>query len=137
MNVAVTYFSRTGNTKKVACTIADAAGCPSAPIAEFDAGKPLDLLFIGGAVYGAKLDPSLVEFIGRLDPRNVKRAVVFSTYFTQDAATGMIKELLKAREIAADDKCFACKGKFMLWSRKHPDSADLKEAAEFAASVVS
>lgn len=135
MNIAVTYYSRTGNTKKVAQAIAAAAGCSATPIADYKAGE-IDLLFIGGSIYGGVLDPSLVSFIGGLDSKEIKKAALFSTCITHSNAIDVIKDLLKKQGIPADDS-FNCKGKFLLFNLGRPNKADLEEAKKFAASVMS
>jgi flavodoxin len=132
MNAAVVYFSRTGNTKKIAEAMAQAIGCKATGIADFDAQAAYDLLLVGGAVYGGKLDPSLTEFIGGLDPSKIKRAVVFSTYFMGEMAIAMIKGALKERGVALDERTFCCKGKFLFMHRKYPGEAELAQAQEFA-----
>ncbi|MDR1271412.1 MAG: flavodoxin, partial [Clostridiales Family XIII bacterium] len=67
MNIAVRYFSRGGNTKKVAEAIAKAAGVEardcSAALTE-----PLDLLFLGGSIYASSVDQALKDFVEQLDP---------------------------------------------------------------------
>ncbi|MFZ5975294.1 MAG: flavodoxin family protein [Bacillota bacterium] len=140
MNIAVTYYSKTGNTKKVAQAIAEAAGCTARDIADFDASDTVDLLFIGGAIYGGKLDPALTEFISRLDPERIKQAVVFSTSASRKAfgvANNLMKDSLKKKGIPIEDDGFASKGKFLFLSRKHPDNADLNDAKQFALSLIS
>jgi flavodoxin len=134
MKTAVTYYSKTGNTKKIAEAIAQAAGCTAVPIADI-LDDTVDMLFIGGAIYGSKLDPSLASFIGGLDPKKIKRAALFSTYVSADRATGFMKDLLSKQGIPVTGS-FSCKGKFLFWGRKHPNETDLEDAKKFAASVI-
>lgn len=135
MKIAVTYYSRTGNTKKVAEAAAKAAGCSAVPIAEF---KPeaVDLLFIGGSIYGGALDPSLVSFISGLESKDIKSAALFSTCITHSNAIDSMKDLLGKKGIPVADT-FTCKGKFLLFNIGRPKAADLEDAAKFAASVIS
>jgi flavodoxin len=51
MKIAVIYHSRGGNTKIVAEAIAKAAGVSAEPI-HVPLDAPVDLLLIGGGVYG-------------------------------------------------------------------------------------
>ena len=92
MNTAVTYYSKTGNNRKLADAIAHAAGCTATPITDFKM-IPLDLLIIGGSVYGGALDPSL-DFITGLDPQYVKRTALFTTSITRSHAIRFMKDLL-------------------------------------------
>ena len=135
MNTAVTYYSRTGNNRKLADAIAHAAGCTAAAIQEFKAA-PVDLLIIGGSVYGGALDPALVDFITGLDPQHAKRAVLFTTCITRSHAIHFMKDLLQSKGIPVEDT-FSCKGKFLFFNMRHPDKNDLCKAEEFATSLIS
>ena len=134
MNVAVTYFSKTGNTKKVAATIAQAAGCDAVPITDFETGTETDLMFIGGAIYGGSLDPSLEAFLNRLDPKFVKRTALFSTCITEAKGIGQMKTLLQQKGIPVEGSFF-CKGKFLFVNRHRPNDADLEQASEFVSTL--
>ena len=139
MNIAVTYYSRTRNTKKIAEAIAEAAGCTAQDIAAFDAQDTVVLLFVGGAIYGGVIDPSLTEFIAQLDPAKIKRAAVFGTSVSEQGfgkANGQIKDALRSRGISTEDEDFTAKGKFLFMSRKRPNAADMNEAKEFAAHII-
>lgn len=135
MKTAVTYYSKTKNTKRIAEAIAQAAGCTAVPIADI-LDDTVDMLFIGGSIYGGALDPSLVSFIGGLDAKKIKRAALFSTYISVPNALGLMKGLLKSQGIPVADS-FSCKGKFLLFNMKRPDAADFDDAKKFAASVIS
>jgi len=134
MTIAVTYFSKTGNTKKVADTIAKAAECKATPVADYQPA-PADLLLIGGAIYGGVIDPALTAFLDALDSLAVKRVALFSTYMSSPKALDQMKERLAAKGIPVIDT-FACKGKLLLFNIKHPSKADLDEARQFATKLV-
>lgn len=53
MNIAVRYYSRSGNTKLLAETIESEAHVKAISVDSADAEikEPVDLLFIGGALY--------------------------------------------------------------------------------------
>lgn len=63
MNCAVRYYSRSGNTKLVADAIAKAAGVKavSTDSSEAQICEPVDVLFIGGALYAYGIDENLVR----------------------------------------------------------------------------
>ena len=94
MNPAVRYFSRSGNTKLVAEAIAKAvqttAVSVDAPDAKLD--KPVDVLFIGGALYAYGIDSHLKEYLASLQKADVKKAVVFSTSWLSKHAIDLIKK---------------------------------------------
>ena len=64
MIIAVRYFSRTGNTKAVAEAIAKEAGVSAVSVDSPDAAikQPIDVLFIGGALYAYGIDNHLKDY---------------------------------------------------------------------------
>lgn len=89
MNIAVRYHSRGGNTKTVAEAIAAVAGV-SAESIDVPLDAPIDLLFIGGGVYGGAIkgdiDSALRQYLEALDPYSIKAIAAFSTAGVMDGA---------------------------------------------------
>ena len=131
MNIAVRYFSRGGNTKKVAEAIANAVGA-SAKDCSAPVNGTVDLLFLGGSVYGFGLDERLTNYISGLDPVNVKRAAVFGTSAIVKTGNGEIAKLLQEKGITVMQEGFYCRGAFAVMHRGHPNSDDLEKAAVYA-----
>ena len=138
MNARVIYQSTTGNTRQVAEAMATAAGCAAEPVAGAVISAPIDMLFLGASIHGGDIDPTVKAFIAALDPALVKQVTVFSTGFEQskDKAVGIMKELIAQRSIPVTDKCYVCRGKFLLWNRGRPNADDLSQAEAFAKDVV-
>lgn len=131
MEIAVRYYSRTGNTKRIADTIANELGITAKPIPE-PLPKNVDLLFIGGAIYMAGIDGKLKDYIKTLTPDNVKKAVIFSTAAIKKSAYNSIKKCLETQGINVSSDEFHCSGKFTVFHKSRPNDEDLKAAAEFA-----
>jgi flavodoxin len=131
MNIEVRYYSRSGNTKRVADAIAKAMGVQakdcSAPITE-----PVDLLFLGGAVYWFGIDKNLKQFIDRLDPSKVKCVAVFGTSAIIKAPDKETEKLVRDKNITVSRHSFRCWGEFKAMHKGHPNDEDLKQAATFA-----
>lgn len=136
MSTAVIYHSVSGNTKKVAEAIAQALSCSAQPVKEYSLENQADIMFIGGAIYGGKLDPVMDSFLQALTPEKAKRVVLFSTSVKEGKALGLMKELLKNQGVAVDDESFLCKGKMLFMNLKHPNKEDLEQAKAFAKSAV-
>jgi flavodoxin len=138
MSIRVFYHSVTGNTRKVAEAIARTAGCAAEPVGAATVSEPVDMLFLGAAVHGGDVDASVKKFIEGLNPTLVKKVTVFSTGFEEhkEKAVGVMKDLLGHRGVVVTDKCYFCRGKFLLFNRAHPDTRDLTGAEEFARSVL-
>lgn len=126
MTAAVRYYSKSGNTKAVAEAIAEAAGVPAVSADSADAAirKPVDVLFIGGALYAYGIDSHLRDFLRTLSKDQVKKAVVFSTSWISKHAIDLIKKELVQKGIAVEEDAF--------YVRNKPNETQLKDAKNFA-----
>ncbi len=137
MNVKVMYHSKTGNTKKLAESMAGALGIAAEEITEnslvVPIDEPIDMLFIGDGVYAGRPDRVTASFIRTLNGSLVKNAAVFGTYGGQKKGITIMKELLRKQGINAVDESFGCRGKcWAIFNRKHPSEEDLQAAKTFA-----
>ncbi len=130
MNIAVRYYSLTGNTKAVADAVAEAVGVKAlsvdAPQAEIK--ESVDLLFIGGALYAYGLDKHLKVYLKTLKKEKVKKAVVFSTSWLSKHSVDLIKNGLKEAGIPVEEEFFYVKNK--------PSDEQKKQAADFARKFI-
>jgi flavodoxin len=137
MNIKVFYYSKTGNTKKVAEAMAAAAGCEALPVDKAHPTVEADLLLIGGAIYAKDIHSELRRFIDSLDSRKIKRAAVFCTSVMEKKAIAIMKSLLEAKGISVEKESFSCNGKFLWKNPGHPNNEDLDQAKEFVARMLS
>lgn len=134
MKNAVRYYTKTGNTKKLAEAIASAIGAEaftvSVPLSE-----DVDILFLGSSVYAAGVDDEIKQFISGI-PVKVGKVVNFSTAALLPSTYPQVKKLVEQKGflMAADE--FHCRGSFQFLHRGKPDAADCAEAAKFAKSVI-
>ena len=135
MKAAVRYQSRSGNTKKVAEAVAQAADT-AAQTVEAALTEKADILFLGGALYAGKPDKSLVQFIQSLTAENTAYIAVFSTSASGRSIYPSVKELLKDKDIVLFEENFVCPGKFLFKGRNRPDSSDLIQAGAFAEKML-
>ena len=136
MNVSVRYISRSGNTKKVADAIAEAVGTEALDCSE-PITEPVDLLFLGGAVYGFEIDKSMTAFIDSLDAASVKTAAVFGTAAIVKSGNRKMVSLLKKKGILVISEDFYCRGEFSKMHKGRPNAEDLEQAARFAEKAMS
>lgn len=131
MNAAVRYYSRSGNTKAVAEAIAGAAGVKAVSVDAADAAisEPVDILFLGGALYKYGIDDHLKAYLETLDPEMIKKVVVFSTSWFSKHAIDLIKDGASNKGIEAAGEVFYVRGK--------PNDGQKAKAAEFAAKFLS
>ena len=130
MKIAVRYFSRGGNTKKLADAIAAALGVEAKTTAE-PLSEDVDILFLGSSVYAGGVDKSVKNFIGGIGV-NVGKVVNFSTAAILKSTYNQVAKLLAAKGIALCEEEFACRGAFTVMHKGKPDEADCRAAAEFA-----
>lgn len=126
MNIAVRYYSRSGNTRAVAEAIAAAAQVAAVSVDQPDAALagPADVLFIGGALYAYGIDSHMKEYLKSLKKGDAKKAVVFSTSWISKHAIDLIKKWLGEAGIPVVEESFYVKNK--------PNSEQLKAAEAFA-----
>ncbi|MCL6591562.1 MAG: flavodoxin [Firmicutes bacterium] len=135
MQTLVVYSSRTGNTRKVAETIAAVFGVKAQPCAGFQGIPEAGLLAVGSGVYGGRMDAGLAAFLERIPAGAVKKALVFGTIGSQTSAVEAIEKALEAKGIEVLGN-FYCKGRFWFFlNRKHPNEQDLAAAREFALNI--
>lgn len=113
MNVAVRYYSRSGNTRTVAEHIAKAAGVEAISVDSYDAAlnEKVDVLFIGGALYAYGIDDNLKKYLKELDGDKVGKAVVFSTSWLSKHALDLIKSGLAEKGIPVESDTLYFKSK--------------------------
>ncbi|MCI5758671.1 MAG: flavodoxin [Eubacterium sp.] len=126
MNIAVRYYSRSGNTRAAAEAIAKAAGTEAVSADAPDAALPgtVDILFVGGALYAYGIDRKLTEYLRSLKKEEVRKAVIFSTSWVSKHAIELIRKELEAKGIPVEDRTFYFRGK--------PGEKQLREAETFA-----
>lgn len=134
MKVAVRYYTRSGNTKKLADQIAGTLGVKAESVT---AGlkEEVDILFLGSSVYAAGVDEEVKKFIQNTNVK-VGFVVNFSTAAIIKSTYSQIKKLLEAKGMKLHEKEYHCKGSFGIMHKGKPNASDLKAASEFAKSFV-
>ena len=135
MTIAVRYYTKTGNTKKLAEAIAQAVGAEALPISE-PIQEPVDILFLGNSYYAFSIDPEVRAFIRGLDKKKVGRIVNFGSAAMLNSTWKKVKAEAEKVGIPVDDQEFHCRGEFKGIHKGKPDEADLKAAAEFAKKII-
>ena len=134
MNIAIRYYTRSGNTKKLADAISEALN-----IGAFDVSVPLsektDILFLGCSYYAFDVDPIVKDFIVN-NKDNIGKIICFGTSAMMKSMKKPVTKVAKTVGIAVSDEEFHCRGRFGKIHKNRPDADDLKDAAEFAKKVV-
>ena len=134
MKIEIRYFSRGGNTKKLAEAISKAINIPAKTTDE-PLSEDIDVLFLGSSVYAYGVDENVKEFIKNINVK-VGNVVNFSTAAIIKSTYNQVKKLLDEKGIQMAKEEFYCKGSFGPLHKGKPNENDLKEAMEFAKRVV-
>ena len=108
MKIAVRYQSRGGNTKAVAEAIAKEVGVKAEAI-DTPLAEPVDILFVGGAIYAFGMDESLKKYLQDLNPQGVESVTAFSTGGMMSIAKKIVAAADK-RGIAVCERTLSIKG---------------------------
>ena len=135
MNIAVRYYTKTGNTKRLAEAVAEAVGAEALPISEPVAG-PVDILFLGNSYYAFSIDPEVREFVASLEKEKVGKIVNFGSAAMLNSTFKKVKAEADKVGIPMDEREFHCKGEFKGIHKGRPNEDDLSAAAEFAKTIV-
>ena len=131
MRFAVRYYTKTGNTKRLAEAIAKELGVEALPISE-PVNEQVDFLFMGNSYYAFDIDPEVKKFVSSLDKDKVGKIVNFGSAAMLNSTYKKVKAVAEKAGIAMDEKEFHCKGEFKGIHKGRPNENDLKDAIEFA-----
>jgi flavodoxin len=132
--IEVVYFSRSGNTRKVAEVIAEELGVTAKDVKTAGILPPEAFIFMGTGCYGAAVAGGLVSFMenNRFHGRKI---VLFTT-----SAFGSLSELASLKKQITNKGAdiidsFSCYGQLLLAKKGHPTEKELENARKFARRV--
>ena len=134
MKITIRYYTKTGNTKKLAEAIGSAINVEAKTVDE-PLTEDVDILFLGSAVYAAGIDERVKEFIENINV-NIGKVVNFSSAALIKSTYNQVKKQVEQKGLKMSEDEFHCRGAFKFVHRGHPDETDLKNAQEFAKRIV-
>ncbi len=135
MKIAVRYYTKTGNTKRLAEAIAKAVGVEALPITA-PVTESVDILFLGNSYYAFTIDPEVRRFVESLSKEKVGKIVNFGSAAMMNSTWKKVKAVADKVGISMDEREFHCKGEFKGLHKGKPDESDLVAAAAFAKKIV-
>ncbi|MBR3059034.1 MAG: flavodoxin [Oscillospiraceae bacterium] len=135
MKAAVRYYTKTGNTKRLAEAIGKALGVEALPLSA-PVDEPVDILFLGNSYYAFSIDPEVRDYIRALDKDKVGRIVNFGSAAMLNSTWKKVKAEADKAGIPMDEREFHCRGEFKGLHKGRPNAMDLEAAAAFARSVI-
>lgn len=130
MNISVRYYTRSGNTKKLAMAIAKAVGTQAESV-EVSLKTKADILFLGCSYYAFDVDENVKKFILE-NKENIGKIVCFGTSAMLGSTKKQVKKVADEVGVLVADEEFHCYGSFGPMHKGHPNEKDIKKAIEFA-----
>ena len=133
MKIAVRYYTRSGNTKKLAEAIADAVKVKAENVA-VPLTEKADILFLGCSYYTFDVDEAVKKFISE-NSKNIGKIVCFGTSAMMKSMIKPVKKVADAAGVQVAMEDFHCKGSFGPMHKGKPDENDLKRSVVFAKMI--
>ena len=130
MKIEVRYYSRGGNTRRLAEAVAKALNVEAMTVDQPMNGRA-DVVFMCASVYGGLPDKSVTTFI-KQNAKQIGKLVVVSTSATGRSTHGRISAAAEDMGVTVADAFFHCPGAFMFLHRGRPNADDCRKAAAFA-----
>ena len=131
MKVAVRYYTKTGNTRRLAEAMAKELGVEALPISE-PVNETVDYLFLGNSYYAFNIDPEVKAFVASLEKEKIGKIVNFGSAAMLNSTYKKVKAEADKVGIPMDDKEFHCKGEFKGIHKGRPNDSDIADAVQFA-----
>lgn len=134
MNTAIRFYTRSGNTKKLALAIADAISVEAKSV-ETPLEEKVDTLFLGCSYYAFDVDPAVKNFI-ESNKDKIGCIVLFGTSAMLKSMKKPVFRVTEPLGIKVAEKEFHCYGTFGIMHKGKPNEEDLKAVATFAKEIV-
>lgn len=134
MKIAIRYYTKSGNTEKLANAIGEALNLPASPITT-PLGEAVDVLLLGCSYYAFDMDPEVKAFL-KANKEKIGKVACFGTSAMMKSMAKPMKKVTDSLGIAMADSEFHCRGSFGPANKGRPNEADLEAAKEFARNLV-
>jgi flavodoxin I len=134
MPFQVIYFSRKGNTKKIADAIASELDVKAEDVKDARLTKDA-FVFLGSGCYGGKPGKNIIKFIENNDFTSRTLALFGTSGGGEGKETEAMETLLIAREAIVKGRYF-CQGRFWFGNKDRPNKDDIDDAKSFAKKMI-
>lgn len=134
MNIAIRYYTRSGNTEKLAKAIESAVSVTSSSI-DTPLTEKVDILFLGCSYYAFDMDENVKRFL-KENRDKIGTVACFGTSAMMKSMKKPMKKILDELEILLIEDEFHCRGSFGPMHKGKPDENDLKAAQIFATRLI-
>lgn len=135
MNIQVRYYTRSGNTKKLADAVANAVGATAQDVTA-NLTEKADVLLLGSSLYAGGCDKAVATFLEE-NKDNIGVLVCFGSSASGKSTHAKISKLAHKLGITVCEEYFNCAGHFLFMHKQRPNEQDLAAVADFAQGVIS
>ena len=133
MKLAVRYYTRSGNTRKLAQAIAQAVDAEALDVS-VPLDEPVDILFLGSSYYAFDVDDAVKRFLAENKDR-IGTVYNFGTAAMLNSTRKSVEKAAKEHGITVAQAEFHCRGSFGIAHKGRPNEADCRAAADFARQI--
>lgn len=130
----VLYYSRGGNTRKLAAAIAGELGIKAAEIGSMSLDPNAKVIFLGSGVYAGKPGEDLMRFVETHDFHGLKVRIFSTSWITGENAFAGVVDALR-RNGATVLQGYHCKGRAGIFNLGHPNWEELDSAKKFTKDI--
>lgn len=136
MNISIRYYTKGGNTEKLAKAVEEALDIEAKSVSENLTDKA-DILFLGSSYYAFDMDVEVKDFISA-NKDKIGKIVLFGTSAMMKSMKKPMKKLLKKidADINLAEEEFHCRGSFGMANKGRPNDDDLAAIKVFAKKVI-
>jgi len=147
MKPIILYSSKSGNTKKIADSMASQLKCEAIKITSDSSPSQVsleeyDLVLVGTGLYAGTPNQDIMKYLGKLNLRSPKLFALFITWGgaprSDKMALTRLRVLLEGKGHKVLQAHFACFGGWtgILIKRGHPKTEEIQAAGEWAKKLV-
>ena len=134
MNIAVRYYTRSGNTKKLADAIAKAISSEAKDVT-VPLTEKADILFLGCSYYAFDVDEAVKRFIVE-NQKNIGKIVCFGTSAMMKSMKKPVAKVADSVGVVVANEEFHCRGQFGKIHKGRPNTKDFEDISAFAKRIV-
>lgn len=132
MSIAIRYYTKGGNTEKLAKAIEEVLGTEAKKVSE-NLTENVDILLLGCSYYAFDMDPEVKKFLAENKDKFGKVVLFGTSAMIKSMKKPLVKviEDLKVNVTIADEE-FHCPGSFGPMHKCRPNAGDIADVKEFA-----
>ena len=134
MKVSVRFYTRSGNTEKLAKAIAETIGV-NAENVSIPLEDKVDILFLGCSYYAFDVDENVKKFI-KENRDKIGKIICFGTSAMMKSVYKPMKKVAEEYGVDIAKEDFHCRGSFGPMHKGRPNMDDLNNAKVFAKRIL-